>query len=63
MIKFHCPCSQKLNAEDSAAGRRVKCPKCGRIVNVPNPLLYHTELNELPDDDAETRKVPFVPPE
>ena len=39
--------------------------RCGKPVTAPNPLLYHTELNELelPEDDAETRKMPLLPPE
>src|SRR5438105_3392974 len=28
-------CQAKMNAPDAAAGRKVKCPKCGGIVAVP----------------------------
>ena len=64
-IKFKCLCGQKLAADDDKAGKRVRCPRCGKPVTAPNPLLYHTELNELelPEDDAETRKMPLLPPE
>src|SRR5262245_51890561 len=28
-------CQSKCNAPDSAAGRKVKCPKCGQVLSVP----------------------------
>jgi hypothetical protein len=31
-------CSAKLNAPDSAAGKKVKCPKCQTAMVVPEPL-------------------------
>src|SRR5437763_1162837 len=35
-IALTCPsCGRKLNAPDSAAGRKLKCPKCGSGVEVP----------------------------
>jgi hypothetical protein len=42
-------------------GKHVRCPKCRRVLTPPQPLLSHTEINE-PDDNAETKKVPPVPP-
>lgn len=36
-MKFLCPhCSQRLNVDDSQAGRRGKCPKCGSKVEIPH---------------------------
>jgi hypothetical protein len=38
-IPVVCPeCSAKLNAPDSAAGKKVKCPKCQTAMVVPTPL-------------------------
>ena len=55
VIKFYCPCSQKLSAEDSHVGKKVRCPKCHRLLVTPNLLLDHTEMKETPDDEADTR--------
>ena len=37
-IKFFCACGKKLSAEVSAAGRKAKCPGCGQVVQVPQPM-------------------------
>jgi len=38
VIKFHCEiCEQKLRADESKAGRRVKCARCGSFCVVPDP--------------------------
>src|SRR6059058_5861392 len=35
-ISIKCPeCGRKLNAPDSAAGRRARCPHCKAIVTLP----------------------------
>jgi hypothetical protein len=34
-IKVSCKCGKKLSAPDSAAGKAVKCPGCGKRVRVP----------------------------
>lgn len=60
-LKFYCPCGQKLSVDESLLGKRVRCPKCARVLTPPQPLLNHTEINE-PDDNAETKKFPTAPP-
>ena len=36
MIEFSCPgCGTKVRVKDDAAGKRGKCPKCGKLVTVP----------------------------
>jgi DNA-directed RNA polymerase subunit RPC12/RpoP len=36
VINFRCPhCSQKIKANDIYAAKQVKCPKCGRSIQVP----------------------------
>lgn len=38
-IAVVCPsCSTRMNAPDTAAGRRTKCPKCGSAIVVPGPV-------------------------
>src|SRR5439155_27210232 len=35
-ISIKCPeCGRKLNAPDSAAGRRARCPQCKAVVTLP----------------------------
>ncbi len=34
-IKIRCQCGKALNAPDSAAGKAVKCPGCGKPLRVP----------------------------
>lgn len=60
-LKFYCPCGQKLEVGDDLLGKRVRCPRCKRILTPPQPLLSHTEINE-PDDSAETKKLPPAEP-
>ncbi len=39
MIHFKCPqCHQSFKAEDKAAGKKTKCPKCGTELSVPNSV-------------------------
>ncbi|HEY1186659.1 MAG TPA: hypothetical protein VGE74_03330 [Gemmata sp.] len=46
-------CSAELNAPDTAAGKRLKCPKCQAVCPVPGPAF------EVVDDPAP----PAAPPE
>ena len=37
-IEYHCPkCNTKLRAQDTAAGKRVACPRCDYPHEVPGP--------------------------
>ncbi len=46
-IPVMCPsCSSKLRAPEKMAGRQTTCPKCGRMVDVPDRA---TEVHEPPD--------------
>lgn len=36
-LKVECSCGAKLMAPKKAVGRRVKCPRCKRILTVPDP--------------------------
>ena len=34
-IEVQCECGKRLRARDESAGRRARCPQCGRIVTLP----------------------------
>jgi predicted RNA-binding Zn-ribbon protein involved in translation (DUF1610 family) len=36
-IPFSCECGKKLQAKDEFAGRKMKCPNCGRVLTIPHP--------------------------
>jgi predicted Zn finger-like uncharacterized protein len=51
MIKITCPnCAKVLRADDSKAGRLVKCPACGHKLTIPGAET------ELPPDDEEPER-------
>ncbi len=35
-ILVTCSCGQKLSAPDAAAGKTARCPKCGKVLQVPS---------------------------
>ena len=43
-IKVTCSCGKKLRAKDEAAGKRAKCPACGKIVVVPASPAPHPNV-------------------
>lgn len=48
-------CNRKLNVPDSAAGKKVRCPACKAVVEVPEPeedLVAPDEELVEPDEDA-----------
>jgi hypothetical protein len=49
-------CSAKLNAPDSAAGKKVKCPKCQTSMIVPEPLPEEPAFEVV--DEPEPAKKP-----
>ena len=34
-MQVKCPCGKLLKVPDTAAGKRVKCPACGKVFQVP----------------------------
>ncbi len=36
-IRFSCPCGRQFQVKDEEAGKRGKCPSCGRKVLIPTP--------------------------
>jgi hypothetical protein len=60
-IAVVCPkCSAKLNAPDSAAGKRVKCPKCQTAMTVPEPLPEAAAFEVV--DEPQPAKKPVAKP-
>ena len=48
-IPVTCACGKKLNAPDTLAGKRAKCPTCQKLVLIPEPLeLIEDEVELLP---------------
>jgi len=55
-IKFHCEhCGKKIDAPDTAGGKRGKCPSCHNIVYVPQ-MDTEDELTLAPIDETETER-------
>ena len=63
-IHIHCPqCGKKLNAPDSAAGKRARCPQCKAIVTLPPAgaaAASHAPADEILD--AEPVSAPVAAP-
>ncbi|GEM_PF-6721672 len=36
MISLQCGCGRQINVQDSLAGKRIKCPQCQAVVQVPH---------------------------
>lgn len=49
-ISFNCAsCDKKLKVKEELAGKRVRCPECGAVQEVPEPML---EAEESPVSSA-----------
>ncbi len=51
-----CACGTRLRPPESAAGKKVKCPKCGGAVAVPAPAPQGDDV----DEEAPTRPLPLA---
>ena len=53
---YHPGCSSRLTAPDAAAGKNVKCPRCGTLMTIPAPLsVADFEVVADPPDGPDTR--------
>ena len=43
-IALSCPCGKNLRVQDNLAGRRVKCPVCGEILEVAPATAQEVEI-------------------
>jgi len=48
MISFACPCGQALRAKDEMGGKRLRCPACGQIKDVPKVRALQAAGGPLP---------------
>ena len=56
-ITFRCEkCHKTIEAPDSAAGRRGKCPRCGQSSYIPSPVSTDEIIPLVPLDESEERR-------
>jgi len=57
-LNIRCACGKTLQVPESAAGKRAKCPHCGRVFQVPRPSVAFepAHLSEPTASRGETRK-------
>lgn len=48
MIQADCSCGRKLKLRDELAGKRVKCPECRAVVDVPSRLKRSSRTTSRP---------------
>lgn len=60
-LSLACPCGQKLKVRDELAGKKVKCPKCAKLLVAPLPDPKEEEPLEL-DEAIEEEEKPSAPP-
>jgi len=58
-IRFHCPAGHRLSVDESRAGRKVRCPRCKQIVQVPEVTENGTP-RQPPEGKA--KRPPLPPP-
>jgi hypothetical protein len=63
MITFSCPgCQKKLSVKDELAGKKARCPACGRVAIIPVPSAVPTFEEIVPplpspqEDQADQRQ-------
>jgi protease PrsW len=62
-IQFSCACGQRFRVQETAAGKRAKCPKCGNIVVVPQPAVPDAAASdEIADRSSPPSRANTVPP-
>ncbi len=57
-IKFRCVCGKKLSAPDGTAGKKARCPKCGHVTRVPEPIIEAEIIAEEEQAEAPQEKTP-----
>src|SRR5262245_45516947 len=58
-IPFSCECGKKLQAKDEFAGKKMRCPSCGKLLTIPAPPAPEPLL---PPAAAHVAEVPAPPP-
>ena len=62
-IRVECDaCGKVLNAKDDAAGKKAKCPDCGKVLSIPNQEVFDAEAADTnfgsanSDDGSDDRR-------
>jgi predicted RNA-binding Zn-ribbon protein involved in translation (DUF1610 family) len=46
-VDFTCPeCGNKLRAKQEFSGKKGKCPKCSKMINIPKPAAKADTNNQ-----------------
>ena len=53
---FMCQCGRRLFGKRSMIGQAVKCPFCGKVVEIPGPAIRDV----LPDETDEEAEMPVA---
>lgn len=59
-IAVACACGAKLKAPDTAAGKRVKCPKCGDPIAVPAAEVEYEMVEDAPPPTPARKKPQLI---
>lgn len=66
-VQVTCNCGASLMAPRKAVGKRLKCPKCGKVITVPDPgstvdrMIYALRDEEYNRPPLEQQPVPPEP--
>ena len=52
-ISLNCACGRKLRLRDESAGKRGRCPTCGRMLDIPGPASPESEPPVLSGHEME----------
>ncbi len=64
MIDFACPeCARKIKVQDDRAGRKGKCPQCGKSLTIPTPSAALAETATFPHPPAPAEDATVPPKE
>jgi hypothetical protein len=62
-IRFACSCGRTLRVPEQHAGKSAKCPACGAVVKVPEPVEDHgLEVVEAAEEEGQAPAPPEVQP-
>ena len=57
-IPFRCQCGKTIKAKDEMAGKKFRCPDCGKAMQVPEPEAFEEDPFETREDDFEEERRP-----
>ncbi len=57
-ISFRCQCGKTIKAKDEAAGKKFRCPDCGKAMQAPELEVFEEDAFEDADDNYEEERRP-----